>query len=58
MLLLLVLIFYGIFAASVPLLSMLVPIITIACILIGTVVVLVLRIREINKGEELEAMKY
>ena len=58
MLLILAVIFYGIFAASVPLVSMLVPIITISCILIGTIVVLVLRIREIDKGEELEAMKY
>ena len=58
MLFILVLIFYGIFAASVPFLSMLIPIITISCILIGTVVVLVLRIKEIDKNEEYEARKY
>ena len=58
MLLILAVIFYGIFAASVPLVSMLVPIITISCILIGTIVVLVLRIKEIDKNEEYEARKY
>ena len=58
MLLILAIIFYGIFAASVPLVAMLVPIITISCILIGTIVVLVLRIKEIDKNEEYEARKY
>jgi len=49
---------YGIVADSAPILPMLIPLSIILCVIIGTVVVLVLRIREIDKGEEYEARKY
>ena len=49
---------YALVAESAPILPMLFPISIIACVLIGTVVVLVQRIREIDKGEEYEARKY
>lgn len=58
MVLILAVIIWAIIVASVPFFSMLIPIITLSCILIGTVVVLVQRLQEINKGEELESMKY
>ena len=49
---------YALVAESAPILPMLFPISIIACVLIGTVVVLVQRLREIDKGEEYEARKY
>ena len=49
---------YALVAESAPILPMLFPISIIACVLIGTVVVLVQRFREIDKGEEYEARKY
>ena len=49
---------YGIVADSAPILPMLIPLSIILCVIIGTVVVLVLRIREINGGEEYDARKY
>ena len=49
---------YAIVAGSSPVLPMLIPVVIILCTLVGTVVVLVQRLNEINKGEELEAMKY
>ena len=58
MVLILAVIIWAIIVASVPFFSMLIPIITLSCILIGTVVVLVLRIKEIDSNEEFEARKY
>lgn len=58
MILILAVIFWAIIVASVPFVSMLVPIITLTCILIGTFVVLVLRLKEIDSNEEFEARKY
>ena len=58
MILILAVIIWAIIVASVPFVSMLVPIITVSCILIGTVVVLVLRFKEIDSNEEFEARKY
>ena len=58
MILILAVIFWAIIVASVPFVSMLVPIITLTFILIGTVVVLVLRLKEIDSNEEFEARKY
>ncbi|MBO4532621.1 MAG: MerR family transcriptional regulator [Treponema sp.] len=49
---------YALVAESAPILPMLFPISIIAFVLIGTVVVLVQRFREIDKGEEYEARKY
>ena len=49
---------YALVAESAPILPMLFPLSIIACVLIGTVVVLVQRFREIDKGEEYEARKY
>ena len=45
-------------ADSAPIMTMLIPGIIILCILIGTIVVLVQRIKEINGGEEYDARKY
>ena len=47
-----------IIADSAPIMTMLIPGIIILCILIGTIVVLVQRIKEINGGEEYDARKY
>ena len=58
MVLILAVIIWAIIVASVPFFSMLIPIITLSCILIGTVVVLVQRIKEIDSNEEFEARKY
>ena len=49
---------YGVIGDSAPVLPMLVPGIIILCVLIGTVVVLVQRIKEIDGGEEYDARKY
>ena len=49
---------YSVVAESAPILPMLLPLSILLCTLIGTVVVLVLRFREIDKGEEFEARKY
>ena len=49
---------YAVVAESAPVLPMLIPGIIILCTLIGTVVVLVQRIKEINGGEEYDARKY
>ena len=49
---------YSIVVESAPILTMIIPVTIILCTLIGTVVVLVLRIREINGGEEYDARKY
>lgn len=47
-----------IIAKSAPLLPMIIPVIILLTIVIGIVCVLILRLREINKGEEYEARKY
>ena len=49
---------YAVVADSAPILPMLIPFSIILCVLIGTVVVLVQRIKEINGGEEYDARKY
>ena len=49
---------YGVIGDSAPVLPMLVPGLIILCVLIGTVVVLVQRIKEIDGGEEYDARKY
>ena len=49
---------YGVIGDSAPVLPMLVPGIIILSVLIGTVVVLVQRIKEIDGGEEYDARKY
>ena len=49
---------YGVIGDSTPVLPMLVPGIIILSVLIGTVVVLVQRIKEIDGGEEYDARKY
>ena len=49
---------YSVVAESAPILPMLLPLSILLCTLIGTVVVLVLRFREINGGEEYDARKY
>ena len=58
MLLILAFLVYSVVVESAPILPMLIPGIIILCTLIGTVVVLVQRIREINGGEEYDARKY
>ena len=45
-------------SGATPILPVIAPIAVIMCALIGTIIMLVQRIREINKGEEFEAMKY
>ena len=47
-----------IIAKSAPLLPTIIPVIILLTIVIGLVCVLILRLREINKGEEYEARKY
>ena len=49
---------YAIVAESSPVLPMLIPVVIILCTLVGTVVVLVQRIKEINGGEEYDSRKY
>ena len=49
---------YGIIGESAPVLPMLVPGIIILSVLIGTIVVLIQRIKEIDGGEEYDARKY
>ena len=49
---------YGVIGDSAPVLPMLVPGLIILSVLIGTVVVLVQRIKEIDGGEEYDARKY
>ena len=49
---------YAIVAESSPVLPMLIPVAIILCTLVGTVVVLVQRIKEINGGEEYDSRKY
>ena len=58
MLLVLATLLYAMISEHAPLFPMIIPITIILAVLIGTVVVLVQRLHEINKGEELESMKY
>lgn len=58
MLLLLGVLIYAVIAESAAFFPIMIPFVIILGLLIGTVVVLVLRIREINSGEEYEARKY
>ena len=58
MLMVLGLLAYGVIGDSAPVLPILVPGIIILSLLIGTVVVLVQRIKEIDGGEEYDARKY
>ncbi|MBO4440464.1 MAG: MerR family transcriptional regulator [Spirochaetaceae bacterium] len=58
MLMVLGLLAYGVTGDSAPVLPMLVPGIIILSLLIGTIVVLVQRIKEIDGGEEYDARKY
>ena len=58
MLMILGFLIYSVFSKSAPLLAMLIPIIIALAVISGTVVVLFLRLKEINSGEEYEARKY
>ena len=58
MLLVLVALIYAVVVESAPVLTMLIPGVIILCTLIGTVVVLVQRLNELNRGEEYDARKY
>ncbi len=58
MLMMLGILAYGVIGDSAPVLSMLVPGIIILSILIGIIVVLIQRIKEIDGGEEYDARKY
>ena len=49
---------YGIVVGHAPIFPMLVPGVILLSLVIGTVVVLVQRIKEINRGEEYDARKY
>lgn len=49
---------YSVFARSVSPFPLLLPIIISLAVIVGIVVVLVLRLKEINSGEEFEARKY
>ena len=49
---------YAIIVESAPIIPMLVPGVILLSLVIGTVVVLVQRIKEINRGEEYDARKY
>jgi DNA-binding transcriptional MerR regulator len=58
MLLVLATLLYAMISEHAPLFPMIIPITIILAVLIGTVVVLVQRIKEIDSNEELEARKY
>ncbi|MBR6216612.1 MAG: MerR family transcriptional regulator [Spirochaetaceae bacterium] len=58
MLMMLGILAYGVIGDSAPVLSMLVPGIIILSVLIGIIVVLIQRIKEIDGGEEYDARKY
>ncbi len=58
MILVLCVLIYSIISAPSMLFPMVVPCIIVVSLIIGTVFVLVQRLREIDKGEELEASKY
>lgn len=58
MLLVLASLLYAMISEHAPLYPIIIPITIILAVLIGTVVVLVQRLHEINKGEEFESMKY
>ena len=58
MLMVLGILVYGIVVGQAPIFPMLVPGVILLSLVIGTVVVLVQRIKEINRGEEYDARKY
>jgi DNA-binding transcriptional MerR regulator len=58
MLLVLATLLYAMISEHAPLFPMIIPIVIILAVLIGTVVVLVQRIKEINGGEEYDSRKY
>ena len=58
MLLVLATLLYAMISDHAPLFPMIIPIMIILAVLIGTVVVLVQRIKEINGGEEYDSRKY
>ena len=58
MLMMLGILAYGVIGDSAPVLSMLVPGIIILSVLIGIIIVLIQRIKEIDGGEEYDARKY
>ena len=49
---------YAVVTKSAPIFPMLIPIVIIFGLVIGTVFMLIQRIKEINNGEEYEARKY
>jgi len=58
MLMVLGILVYAIVVESAPIIPMLVPGLILLSLVIGTVVVLVQRIKEIDRGEEYDARKY